>query len=177
MIFNLKIRWGVSRGRDTYGYNTCSLYEFDRRMAACNGGGYDMKGTVLGSWIAIRFKDRLLQLKDEFYGLSFHDPNFNPGEAVVPGTKQTVEDRENAGESLGLERYQAFHSASSPTPTKKHVIPMLDGACSWECMVEVLKAIGGKIDRVGDTTNYQFYSVVVDDNWKAPKRRKAKKVA
>ena len=88
MKFNLKIRWGTSRGRDTYGYTTCSLFETqggwaNKKIASCNGGGYDMKGTVLGDWIAKRFPSRLRELKEEFYGLSFHDPNFNVNEVVA----------------------------------------------------------------------------------------------
>jgi hypothetical protein len=177
MKFNLKIRWGVSKGRDTCGYTTCTLSEFGTRMAGCNGGGYDMRGTVLGLWIATRFRSRLNQLKDEFYGLGFYDPNFDPGKAIVPGTKQTVEEREKAGKSLGLERHQAFHGASSKTPTKRHIVPQLDGACGWDCMVRVLKAVGGSIQKVGGDGNCEFYSVTVADDWKAPKRRKAKKAA
>ncbi len=171
MQFNLKIRWGVSRGRDTAGYTTCSLYEFNEKIAACNGGGYDMKGTVLGDWIAKRFPNRLNQLKDEFYGLSFHDPNYKPGKAIVPGTGKTVEEAEKDGDSLGLDRYQAFYRASSKTPTKKHIIPQIDGACGVSSVTRVLEAIGGTINRVGETKNYEFYVVDINDNWKAPKRK------
>ena len=164
MKFNLKIRWGTSRGRDTYGYTTCSLFETqggwaNKKIASCNGGGYDMKGTVLGDWIAKRFPSRLRELKEEFYGLSFHDPNFNVNEVVVPGTNQTVAEREKAGESIGLERYQAFHGESSKLPTKNHTVPQLDGACGFSCMEKVLKAIGGTIERVGETGNCEFFVV------------------
>jgi hypothetical protein len=55
-----------------------------------------------------------------------------------------VEAREAAGMSFGLERYQAVFAASSPVPTPAHRVPYLDGARGKECMVQVLKAIGGE---------------------------------
>jgi hypothetical protein len=165
MRFNIKIRWGTSRGRDTWGYTTCSLFENGTRMAACNGGGYDMQGTVLGSWIARRFAAQLRKLTKEFYGLTFHDPNYNPGKAVVEG--ETVEQREKDGKSVGLERYQAFYSASSKLPTEKHTIPCLDGACGWSCMEKVLEAIGGKIQRTGGDSRVSYFTVEFPDEERA----------
>jgi hypothetical protein len=211
----LEIKWTVSRARDTHGYNICTLYVDGRKAAACNGGGYDMKGTVLGNWLASAFADRLLKLKPEdmpeqshwqrvenprricrdtnciidrvkeatiytqeltcpkcgkateidhnegeiinegryFYGLTYHDPNFDPGKAVVgkdcldrtlgEGSKgQTVEEAEEANVSFGLERLQAFYSASSRIPTERHTIPLIDGACGWSEVEKIAKAIG-----------------------------------
>jgi len=46
----LEFVWTVSRGRDTYGYNICSLYVDGLKASSCNGGGYDMQGTCLGEW-------------------------------------------------------------------------------------------------------------------------------
>lgn len=60
---SLELRYTVSRGRDTYGYNICTLYVNGERVSACNGGGYDMQGTSLGNWIASAYADRLLRLK------------------------------------------------------------------------------------------------------------------
>jgi hypothetical protein len=143
--FILKFRWTVSRARDTYGYNVCTLYVDGKKAARCSGGGYDMEGTVLGLWIASRFRHQLCEsIKTPMYGLTFHDPDFNPAKAQVPGTGETVEAREAAGESFGLERYQAIFRASSPVPTPAHRVPYLDGACGKQCMVQVLKAIDGE---------------------------------
>lgn len=220
----LEYRWTVSRARDTYGYNICTLYVDGRKAAACNGGGYDMKGTCLGNWIARTFKDRLLALKPEqmpaqshweradplprvcdnvdcliahkkpiagkddefefetlpadaekcphcggdarvdyhagrrvddgryFYGLTFHDPKFDPGKAVIGidasdrtlggATGETVEQAEAEGKSLGLERYQAFYSASSKVPTERHTEPLIDGACGMSSVERIAEAIG-----------------------------------
>lgn len=58
----LEFKWTTSRGRDTYGYNVCTLYADGRKVARCNGGGYDMKGTCLGNYLESAFTDRLRAL-------------------------------------------------------------------------------------------------------------------
>lgn len=212
----LEFRWTVSRGRDSYGYNICTLYVDGERVSACNGGGYDMKGTALGNWLAHAYADRLVKLRKGsmpehshwsraenprricsvacqtseanpalkmyphdaetcpdcgvetridhrdgttvqdgrfFYGLTFHDPDYNPGKARIGkdcadrtlgkvAKGKTVEQAEKDGESMGLERYQAFYSASSKTPTKRHRIPSIDGACGMSSVETIAKAIG-----------------------------------
>jgi hypothetical protein len=152
---NLIFKWTVSRGRDTYGYNICSLWVNGKKCSSCNGGGYDMKGTALGNWMQVEFKDELLRLDKEYYGLSFHDPNYDAGKAEIDG--ETVEQREKEGKSLGLERYQAFHRASSKVPTEKHVIPLLDGACGYSCMEKVLNDMGYFLRYAGETKNTTHY--------------------
>jgi len=219
MQHTLIIKWGTSRGRDTYGYNTCSLSENGHRRAACNGGGYDMLGTVFGHWLASTYRERLNALPasafppqshwepdhsayicraciserisaelepvtlthqgDEWptcpecgeamsrdnhagqriedpprlYGLTFHDPNYDPGQARIgkdctdrtigkgSGGK-TVAEAEAAGESFGLERYQASYSASSPVPTERHTYPSIDGACGFSSVERIANALG-----------------------------------
>lgn len=66
----LVTRWTVSRGRETYGYNICTLLHNNQRIAACNGGGYDMTGTVLGVFIENNFQKELIKLDPKkYYGL------------------------------------------------------------------------------------------------------------
>lgn len=63
---NVQISWGVSRGRDTYGYNICRAYSphLNKTFRTC-GGGYDMQGTVIGQFIAEAFQQELQALKIE----------------------------------------------------------------------------------------------------------------
>lgn len=172
-IGTLEFKWSVSRGRDSYGYNICTLFFDGEKVARCNGGGYDMKGTCLGNFIASRFADRLLKLKEkdlpkaggcrpegtrpEFYGLSYIDPTYDPGKAVVKHAPvfgkdedagKTVAVLEKEGKSLGLERYQAFWSATSKFPTRKHRIPSIDGACGMSSVQEIMRAIKLDIEYV-----------------------------
>ncbi len=116
-----------------------------------------MNGTCLGDWIAnsMLFKEKLLKFKTEFYGLTFHDPNYDPGKKIIEG--QTVEQREKEGKTVGLDRYQAFYSASSPLPTKLHTIPSIDGATGFSSVEAILKELGYFLDNVHYSTNLQEY--------------------
>ena len=175
----LEFKWTISRGRETYGYNICSLYADGEKVSSCNGGGYDMRGTALGNYIARRFASELVALKPEnmpevfeynyetkkrdsrgrkLYGLSFHDPNYDPGKAVI-GTDcdnrtlggesgKTVDQAEADGESVGPERLQAFYKASSPLPSERHTIPLIDGACGFNSVTEIINAIGYGLEYV-----------------------------
>lgn len=218
----LEFKWTVSRGRDTYGYNICSLYVDGQKVSACNGGGYDMKGTALGNWIARTYADRLCALSEQdmpenshwepdfkavicyqcatdralngqkpysirldkecpdewpncpgcgkpmdrdrragkrvndgrgFYGLTFHDPHYDPGKATIGrdcddrtlgdgAAGKTVERAESEGTSFGLERYQAIYRASSPHATERHTVPSIDGACGFSSVEKIMGAIG-----------------------------------
>jgi len=140
-----RFKWTVSRGRNTYGYNICTLYIDGEKVAACNGGGYDMQGTCLGNWLAVHGEKRLCKLDKGFYGLSFHDPDFDPGQAVLPDGK-TVAQAEEDGVSLGLDRYQQFHAASSKVPTERHKIPLIDGACGMSSVLAIGEAIGYRFE-------------------------------
>jgi hypothetical protein len=248
---SITIRWGTSRGQDTYGYTTCSLRnQRGKRVAACNGGGYDMRGTVLGNWIARTFANELCALTpaqmdpqshwqpkharqcdgkcaedyraaftnavageintvagetpepaplpdlpddcfecpvckgatrasrdgkriDEgryFYGLTFHDPDYDPGKAVIgkdcsdrtfsgQSNGKTVEQAEKDGDTVGLERYQAFYSASSKVPTERHRIPLIDGACGVSSVMRILNAIGLSLEKVHDSSKLDIYVI------------------
>lgn len=51
----LIVKWGVSKGRDTYGYTTCTLKHEGIKVGYCSGGGYDMRGTVLAQFMSREF--------------------------------------------------------------------------------------------------------------------------
>jgi hypothetical protein len=253
----INIKWGVSRGRDSYGYTTCVLRDDrDNKWAGCNGGGYDMKGTVVGHWIAAAFPAELRKIKEadmpeetgwqsdftrvcaakcnediekkifeeytkegatsrvqakvlknlqlprfggdvwdcptcggitrdsrdgkkvsygrKLYGLTFHDPNYDPGKAVIgkdcsdrtfctkDGESEglTVAEAEEKGVSLGLERYQAVYKASSPFATKRHTIPSIDGACGFSSVMRIFEAIGLTLNHVANTKKLDVFSVI-----------------
>lgn len=58
----LNFKWTVSRGQDTYGYNICSLYVDGVKVASCNGGGYDMQGTVFAEYLNQNYSEQLERL-------------------------------------------------------------------------------------------------------------------
>lgn len=85
-----EFRWTVSRGRDTYGYNICSLWLDGSKVSSCNGGGYDMQGTAFADWLQKHAQDRLRKLQANFggstsdgkgfYGLSFWNTKTKKGQ-------------------------------------------------------------------------------------------------
>jgi len=66
----LVFTYRTSRGKDTYGYNLVSLYVDGKKVAKECGGGYDMSGSCLGTWITDNFQDQLKGLDmSQFYGM------------------------------------------------------------------------------------------------------------
>ena len=74
----IEFKWTISKGRDTYGYNICSMYHNGIKVSSCKGGGYDMQGTALSDWMQEKFRAELQKLDArEFYGLSFWNTKRN----------------------------------------------------------------------------------------------------
>lgn len=71
----LTMTWSTSRGRNTYGYNICSL-KGGAKTYRTMGGGYDMQGTVLADYLEAEHQEALQTLardKDKaskLYGLT-----------------------------------------------------------------------------------------------------------
>lgn len=109
----LQTRWSVSRGRDTYGYNICSLYVDGKKVASCNGGGYDMEGTVIGDWLMFAFQDRLLKYCREnfpegktsgqpFSGVSYYTVESHGKESVHCDGAAGKNAMENIASAIGI---------------------------------------------------------------------------
>ncbi|MDY5837084.1 MAG: hypothetical protein SPK17_00025 [Treponema sp.] len=95
-IKELEFKYTISKARDTYGYNICSLWihtdEGRKKVAMTCGGGYDMQGVCLANFIAEYklFKQGLFRLKPrDFNGLTFYDEKarksrkqYNPGNKI-----------------------------------------------------------------------------------------------
>lgn len=114
-------KWTVSRGYGTYGYNICSLWLREgfgkpHKVASCNGGGYDMQGTVLGEYLQDNYQDRLLKLfetskKDESHsGLIYATDFYGMAKVKTKGGYKISLDGtcglssiENIGRAIGLE--------------------------------------------------------------------------
>lgn len=136
--YNLKFSWTVSRGRDTYGYNICTLYVDGVKRGRCNGGGYDMQGTALAQFIESEFKEELVKtIKNEYYGLCFFDPNWKPSAECLEQEK-----KDELTKLTGLARYQDFYKQTSKIPTKKHILPTINGACGVNSVERILNALG-----------------------------------
>ena len=129
----LAVRWSTSRGRDTYGYNICSVTDqVTRKRYSCNGGGYDMLGTSIGDWLQETYQAELVAIKDQAH-------------AIYTETTEGPWDRQVNEKGLYGMTYNA---------TRDHVT--LDGACGLSSIEAIAKAIGVKLSagRQNTTTGY-----------------------
>ena len=145
-INTLKFKYTTSRGQNTYGYNICSLYVDGTKKYSTCGGGYDMKGTVLGQYIKANYLKEIKELKGNtgslddgtgYYGLSYY---------------KMVEDADNKERYVSLKQYEEGATVR------------LDGACGFDSMRDILKAIGYGIqfidsEKHGDISIYTVYKI------------------
>lgn len=131
----LRLGYGTSRGRDTYGYNIVRLTdETSGRTFRCMGGGYDMVGTVLAEWAQETHQDRLLALADRAFYVS-----------PVDGPYRRTDDESSA--FYGMTRHE-YGDAVPVAPTRV----TLDGACGVESILRILKAAGLSLTRTYKTS-------------------------
>lgn len=121
----LRLGFGTSRGRDTYGYNIVRLTdETTGKTFRCMGGGYDMVGTVLADWAVATHQDRLRKLHRK--------------------AAATVRPRKGYQSHQGREFYgmAAYYDGSGKLERVS-----IDGACGVESVHRILKAAGLKLTR------------------------------
>lgn len=128
---HMEFKWTVSRGRDTYGYNICSLYVNGIKSASCNGGGYDMQGTSFGEFLAKRYQDRLIKLAES---------NRDKLSLWHETKKETISQPEKrAHELYGMSVYV---KGDDNHISRVH----LDGACGMSSMERIAKMIGLELE-------------------------------
>lgn len=112
-ITHLKISWGISKGRDTNGYNICRLDDSKtHKRYKCMGGGYDMVGTVFGRWLEDVYQEDL---------------------KAIPGV------RVDCGYAVpGYTRINGLYGLTF----KPNGMAKLDGACGVTSMISKAEAIG-----------------------------------
>lgn len=119
----LFLSWSVSKGRDTYGYNITRLDDVNvGKRYRCNGGGYDMVGTVLGMWLQEQHQERLMEIKKKAYH------------------KITID--KDSGCRVREENSKGLYGMAYIVPLKK---VCLDGACGVDSIIRIAEAIGLQI--------------------------------
>lgn len=136
-INHLVITWSISRGRDTYGYNICRLDDRETgKRYRCNGGGYDMIGTVFGDWLEDYYQDDLM--------------------AKVKELMTNPEAFEDCGYSVS--GYLKFNDLYGMTYNTHKGKVELDGGCGISSMIHIAEALGLEVQREGNkkghTTGY-----------------------
>lgn len=118
----LHITFGTSRGRDTYGYTVVTLREAGQVKARCNGGGYDMRGTVFADWLQAEYQDRLMTIRSR------------------------MESR--CSKAAGYRTHKAKNSLYGGTWNTDRKSVTLDGGCGFESIRRIAKAIGLKVRQI-----------------------------
>ena len=122
----LAIKWTVSRARDTYGWNICTLTDTRGRKARCNGGGYDMVGTVVADWLQDWHQSELLTIHERA-GRFYRNGSFesrNESESGLYGMTYLQNDDDASGRVV------------------------IDGACGIESVRRIARAIGLELSGV-----------------------------
>lgn len=145
----LHFKWTVSRGRDTYGYNICTLLVDGVKVGRCNGGGYDMQGTVFAQWIGNEYQTELIKFVND-NGINEHYPN---------NTYET---------KTGIERRYAlpgFYGMSIYVKPDNTTIVHLDGGCGMESIKHIAEAIGIKLKWNPESDKYKnhtYYTAIIN---------------
>jgi hypothetical protein len=128
----ITVRYGTSRGRDTYGYTTCTLtVDGKGRRASCCGGGYSLTGACLGEWLQRDFTEQLQALDlgrlkksgIDTYGLGFWD--------------------KSTGKNVAR--------------WKEGAVLHVQGACGEDAMHRIIRTLGYNLIQVGRAWNICHY--------------------
>jgi len=128
----LVFKWTVSRGQDTYGYNICSLWIDGKKVASCNGGGYDMQGTCFGDYIANNYQDRLQKL----------NANYGSNDKIKGFYGLII-----SKEGKRLNKYRPGARVS------------LDGACGFSSIKTIAEKIGLTLEYIHGSKNENIYTL------------------
>lgn len=142
----LHFKWTISRGRDTYGYNICTLLVDGEKVAKTTGGGYDMQGTALGEWIQNNFKSKLEErFKKEI---------------------ESVNDQDYADRNGYLyKEITSFYGARLSGKKGEPVKVVLDGGCGLDCMKRIAESIGVTFKWNPESNKYKnhtYYTAIIN---------------
>lgn len=148
-IYGMVFRWGTSRGRDTYGYTTCSCRIEGKRMGFASGGGYDLKGSAFGGALVNLARGRIFDLARSGRAHSYTtktkdgaytDRRHNNGPDSLYGLSATVDESGSV------------------------VAAYVDGACGFDSVVKIAQAAGYTVRRVDKAGDVEMYTIEGGDN-------------
>ena len=136
MIKQLILKHGISRAKETYGYDRVTLTDtITGKKYSTVGGGYDMAGTVFSEWLQDNCQTDLLKITRMAY-------------YVYDGIRLTrATDWQPLHEHVNLDLHGSLYGMTY------HVVSdtvTLDGACGLDCMLTIAEAIGLGIQRQVD---------------------------
>lgn len=136
---NLHFKWTVSRGRDTYGYNICTLLVDGEKKGKCAGGGYDMQGTSFAQWLQDEFQDKLKErFKDEIASVTEKDYAAYSGNCYKD--------------------ISGFYGAKISGKQGSELTISLDGGCGFNSIEHISKAIGIALKWNPESSKYKNHT-------------------
>lgn len=151
-ILQMDFKFTTSRGKNTYGYNICTLWVDDTKVGTCTGGGYDMKGTSFSQWLETKYQDRLLALfKSDIESI-------NDSDYIQYKNEKKVLRKE----------CNSFYGAIIVREKDTFKI-VLDGACGFSSMDNIARAIGINLKwnaRSNSLKNNDLYTAIINKDWK-----------
>lgn len=126
----LHFKWTVSRGRETYGYNICTLFADGVRVAQCNGGGYDMQGTCLGEYIQKTYQPELRRVFEKQI------------KNVVPVNWRKYKKDDGTTERCLRKNVHGFYGATLINGEDGKIGVSLNGRCGFSSIEKIANSIG-----------------------------------
>lgn len=140
----LHFKWTTSRGRDTYGYNICTLLVDGEKVGKTCGGGYDMQGTVLAQWLQNEYQQQLQEhFKKEMSEVTYKDYAAYSGYKSING----------------------FYGAQISGPEGKPLRITLDGGCGFNSIEHIANAIGIFLKWNPESNKYKnhtYYTAIIN---------------
>lgn len=142
----LHFKWTISRGRDTYGYNICTLLVDGEKVGKTCGGGYDMQGTAFGQWIEGHYQN---ELKSHFSA------------EIAAVTDKDYSDYSG----YCYKSIDGFYGAKISGKQGKELRITLDGGCGMDSMKRIAEALGIKLQWNPESDKYKnhtYYTAIIN---------------
>lgn len=142
----LHFKWTISRGRDTYGYNICTLLVDGEKVGRCNGGGYDMQGTSFAQWLQEHYQHEL--------------------KAKFATEINSITDKDYADYSgYCYKEIKGFYGAKISGKEGKELTISLDGGCGMDSIKRIAEAIGITLKWNPESEKYKnhtYYTAIIN---------------
>lgn len=149
--YSLHFKWTVSRGRETYGYNICTLYVDGINVGRCLGGGYDMQGTLLAQWLVTAWQTDLLTL----FASDFTKLETDSDVRTYTEGGETIKCASPYPDERNFERYYGATLFLYPSGKRR---VSLDGACGFSSMERIGHAIGLSLKWNKESARYKNHT-------------------
>lgn len=147
----ITISWAISKGRETYGQNICRLdvrSTNDRYKTL--GGGYDMIGSVVGTWLQKHYQTRLVEISSR---ARLHYTRDH--------TSGSLKNRENKSADA-LYGMSSYLTPKNKTGNELENTVLINGSCGINSVTAIALSIGVSISSVANRKGHLTGFMVTD---------------